>query len=578
MKRSTLERIREGTRLQQVFNVFARYGWDSLFPRWGLLNSFRLNMQGWIWRIPDDLGAVSMPIKLRMMLEELGPTYVKMGQIVSSQVSALPSDWGAELARLQSDVPPFPQEQVRERIIEELGAPPEKLFAAFEPAPFAAASTAQVHRAVLPGGQNVVVKVQRPDIRTQMKADLGIMQSAASVMARRWEYLRAVDLPGMLEQFSTNVLAELDYTGEAYNAIRLAQNMASIPGVHVPTVYPEYSTSSVLTMEYIKGVKLSNIAAIEKAGIDRATLARTALRAMIKQLLIDGFFHADPHPGNLLVSLETGTITFLDTGMVGELELQQRLSIIQLIFAIQQRDVKSMAEVLRNLSVPFVAHVDEKAYFHDFQRRIGRFMVGGAGLSFGQSVNESFDVLREHGLRLDPNLTLAIKAIMQAEAVATLLYPEGGLVNEGAPMIKELAVEAVTAEKVMEVAKDQLMSVGREVLKRIPSLSDATIRWLDQYQRGRFEVYVDTSGLAKEVTKIKGLGQQIVLAIVLVGMIVGSAIATSIIVSSQQQNGFWGFLAKLAYVGYVLAMIVGAFFVISLGWRLLRGRGSNKER
>jgi ubiquinone biosynthesis protein len=574
MKRSTLDRIREGIRLQQVFNVFARYGWDSLFPRWGLLNSFRLRMQRWIWQLPDDLEAVTMPVKLRMMLEELGPTYVKMGQIVSSQASVLPADWGMELAKLQSDVPPFPEKQVRERIIEELGAPPEKVFAVFKPDPFAAASTAQVHRAVLPGGQQVVVKVQRPDIRTQMKADLGIMTNAATVLARRWEYLRAVDLPGMLEQFSTNALAELDYTGEAYNAWRLAENMASIPDVHVPTVYPEYSTSTVLTMEYIKGVKLSNIAAIERAGLDRSTLGRTALRAMIKQLLIDGFFHADPHPGNLLVSLDTGVINFLDTGMVGELELQQRLSVIQLILAIQQRDVKGMAQVLRNLSVAFVARVDEKAYYHDFERRIGRFMHGGAGLNFGQSVNQAFDVLREHGLRLDPNLTLAIKAIMQAEAVATLLYPEGGLVNEGVPMIQELAVEAVTAEKVMQVAKDQLMTVGREILKRIPSLSDATVRWLDQYQRGRFEVYVDTSGLAKEVTKINGLGRQIVLAIILVGMIVGSAIATSIIASAQQQAGFWGFLARLAYLGYVLAMIVGALHVVGLGWRLLRRGGS----
>ena len=144
-------------------------------------------------------------------------------------------------------------------------------------------------------------------------------------------------------------------------------------------------------------------------------------------------------------------------------------------------------------------------------------------------------------------------------------------------MIRELAVEAVTAEKVMQVAKDQLMSAGREVLKRIPSLSEATVRWLDQYQRGRFEVYVDTTGLAKEVNKINGLGRQLVLAIILVGMIVGSAIATSIIASSQQQAGFWGFLAKLAYLGYVLAMVVGAIYVTGLAWRLLRRGGSSKE-
>ena len=147
MKRSTLDRIREGTRLQQVLNVFARYLWDSLFPALGVLNTFRLSMQQWIWRLPDDLEAVSTPVKLRLLLEELGPTYVKMGQIVSSQASVLPADWGMELAKLQSDVPPFPQEKVRERIIEELGVPPEKVFAAFEPAPFAAA----VHRGGAPG-------------------------------------------------------------------------------------------------------------------------------------------------------------------------------------------------------------------------------------------------------------------------------------------------------------------------------------------------------------------------------------------------------------------------------------------
>jgi predicted unusual protein kinase regulating ubiquinone biosynthesis (AarF/ABC1/UbiB family) len=250
--------------------------------------------------------------------------------------------------------------------------------------------------------------------------------------------------------------------------------------------------------------------------------------------------------------------------------------VIQLILAIQQGDVKGMAQVLRDLSVPFVAHVDEKAYFHDFERRIGRLSYAGSS-GFGQTVNEAFDILRQHGLRLDPNLTLAIKAIMQAEAVATLLYPEGGLVNDGVPMIKELALEAVTADKVLQVAKDQLMTVGRELVKRLPSLSEATIGWLDQYQKGRLEVHLDTSDLGKEVNKISDLGRQIVVAILLVGMIVGSAIATSIIVSSQQQAGFWGFLARLAYLGYVLAMIVGAILVVVLGWRLLRGGGPDER-
>ena len=316
---------------------------------------------------------------------------------------------------------------------EELGAAPEQLFAKFEIKPLAAASTAQVHRATLFSGERVVVKIQRPGIPAQMKADLGIMQRAVRVAARRSEELRAVDLEGMIEQFSDSVLSELDLLGEAYNAMRLTENLAGLEGVHIPCIYRELSTSRVLTMEFIEGVKISNIAAIEAAGLEREVVARNALRAIIKQLLIDGFFHADPHPGNVLVTLQTGQVTFLDCGMVGELDLAQRVNLIQLIFALQQRDVTGMGQILRNLSVPFMDKVDEKAYARDFQRVISRQLYVGGSSGFGQTVNLGLDLLRSHGLRLDPNLTMAVKALMQAEAFATLLYPEGGIVERRRP-------------------------------------------------------------------------------------------------------------------------------------------------
>jgi ubiquinone biosynthesis protein len=459
---------------------------------------------------------------------------------------------------------------VREILQEELGAAPESLFATFEIEPLAAASTAQVHRATLFSGEQVVVKIQRPGIWTQMKADLGIMQRAAAVAAGRSEQLRAVDLEGMIEQFSDSVLAELDLLGEAYNALQLSENMAGLEGVHIPTIYPQLSTSRVLTMEFIQGVKISDIAAIEAAGLDRAVVARNALRAVIKQLLIEGFFHADPHPGNVLVNTQTGQITFLDCGMVGQLDLTQRVNLIQLIFAVQQGDVAGMGQILRNLSVPFAGKVDEKAYMRDFQRVISRQLyVGGSG--FGQTVNLGLGLLRAHGLRLDPNLTMAIKALMQAEAFATLLYPEGGIVAEGAEMVREMALQAVTADKVVDVVKEQVMMTGRELLKRIPSLQDATLGWLDQYQKGRFEVYIDTSGLAKEVDKLARFGRQVVIALMLVGMIVGSAIATSVIAFIQPDDEVWGFASRLAYLGFVVPMIVAIFIVFRLLWRWIRG-------
>ena len=336
MRRTTLDKFRENLRLQQVYNVLLRYGWDiAVYDRWESIGDFHRFMQRWIWGIPKDPEPIPTPVKVRMMLEELGPTYVKMGQIVSSQSSAIPPEWEAELEKLQSDVPPFPLEQVREVIFEELKAYPEDLYAAFESEPFAAASTAQVHRAILQDGSPVAVKVQRPYIYNQMKADIGIMQNAARVVTARSEQARSIDLVGMLEQFGDGVLRELDYNGETYNALRLEQNLAGIEHAHVPTVHIDLSTSKVLTLEFVQGVKVSNVDAIEQAGLDRKEVAHTVLQALIKMLMIDGFFHADPHPGNVLVNLQTGDVTFIDTGMVGELDLQQRLNLIQLLIAIR---------------------------------------------------------------------------------------------------------------------------------------------------------------------------------------------------------------------------------------------------
>lgn len=572
MKRSTLDKARENLRLQQVYNVFLRYGFDWLFDRWDLVADFRHQMQRWVWDLPVDIESISAPVKMRLMLEELGPTYVKMGQIVSSQASVIPEEWEVELEKLQSNVPPFPSSQVRELIIEELGAPPEQLFATFAPEPFAAASTAQVHRATLADGQEVVVKVQRPFIQRQMKADLGIMQNAARVATRRSDYLRSIDLAGMLEEFSSSVLRELDYTGEAYNAYRMTENLTGLPGVHIPIIYSEFSTSRVLTMEFIRGVKISNTEALDQAGIDRVLLAKNTLRALVKQLLIDGFFHADPHPGNILVNLETAEATFIDTGMVGELALTQRINLAQLVLAIQQKDVMGMGQVLYSLSTPFIPQVDDKAYYRDFQRKVGRYMAYGKGTPFGELVNVALGLLRDHGLRLDPQLTMAVKAMMQTEAVTTLLYPQGGIVAEGVPMIKEMAIKEVTAERIREEATKQVTMAAREAFKRLPSFQEATTKWLDQYQKGRFEVTIDTSELSKEVDKLGGLGRQVVIGIMLVGMIIGSAIATSVMVTVDTESDLWEFIFRLAYFGYIFAMVVAIIIVIKLVWDWLRGK------
>jgi ubiquinone biosynthesis protein len=569
---SAIDTIRENLRLQQVYNVMMRYGMDMLFSRFGLLDSLRTGMQRWVWHLPNDLEDPSLPTKARLMLEELGPTYVKVGQIVSSQASVIPPDWEEELAKLQSDVPPFPAAVVRSIIQTELKATPEELFASFSPTPFAAASTAQVHRARLHDGTEVVVKVQRPNIQTQMKADVGIMTNASRVLSRRISTLSALDLPGMVEEFGSNAIRELNYLGEAFNALRLEKNMATCPGVHIPKTFSLYSTTRVLTMEFVHGVKISNLEAIEAAGLDRATLATNTLRAMLKQMMIDGFFHADPHPGNLLVNLDTRDVTFIDMGMVGELEPSQRLNLIQVLMALNSGDVNGVAMVFKNLSEPFIPVVDEKAYYKDFERTLGPYMYSEQAIDFAQSLTMSMDVLRRNGLRLDRNLTLATKAMMQVMAISGLLFPEGHLLEESVKLIKELAMEQVTAENVQKVVEKTATTLLRELAGNLPSLEEATLSWFKQYQKGRFEVYVDTSGVAKEVNKINQLGLQVVVGLILVGLIIGSSIATTGIALGGYQGDFWDFISKIAVLSYVISSVLAGLIVLRLLWRWVFGK------
>jgi ubiquinone biosynthesis protein len=403
-----------------------------------------------------------------------------------------------------------------------------------------------------------------------MKADLGIMQNAARVVSSRSEYVRTIDLVGMVDEFSKNVLAELDYGGEAYNAYRLSDNMAGIPGVRVPKVYGELSTSKVLTMEFAKGVKMSNIPEIKAAGISTEMLSANLMRSMSKQLFIDGVFHADPHPGNIFVNLENGDIVFLDLGMVGELDLQKRINLVQMLIALQQQDVKGLAQILLSLSTPYMDEFDEKAYYRDFERTVGRIMYAGTSVDVGEAVDVMFELLSNHGLRLDSSLTLAIKALMQIESAGKLLNPGGGFINQGVEMVKELAVEEITADKVADVVKEQVTMTAREVLKRVPSLQDATTSWLDQYQKGRFEVFLDFSDLTPEVNRLNRLGRLAVIAIVLVGLLIGTAIATAAVVFSQIEGDLWNFIVQLSILGFVFAMFVAILLVVVLLWRWIR--------
>jgi ubiquinone biosynthesis protein len=561
MSRGTYrERIDERVRLLQVYDVFLRYGADGAFDR-GVLGDFRRLVQSRLYGV--DVMPLSHPEKARLMLQELGPTYVKLGQIISSRAEALPSDWEAELAKLQSDVRPFPVEEAREVIASELGAPPEDVYESFDPRPLAAASLGQVHRATLKGGRHVAVKVQRPNIEKRVRADLRILSSAAGVMQRRSAWAHDVGLQRVVDEFGATLLLELDYRLEAYNARRLGENLDGLPGVGVPEVIRELSRTRVLTLEFVEGVPANQRDAIVAAGLDPVEIADNAVRAAVKMVLIDGFFHADPHPGNVMVNLETGRITFIDTGMVGELDLKQRFNLVGLMYTATKRDPLALAQSLRSLSEPF-RETNAKAFDQNFARRIGPLMDVGEGeqLALANIISQSFDLLRDAGYRPDPQLSLAMKAITQSEEFMHVLYPpghSGEFADRAVEMTRTLAADTLTEDRIKDFARIQAIHAGREAVQNLPSVQEATGMWLRQYRKGRFEVTVDTSDLAPHIESLRGIAQTLVIGLVTVGVLIASAIG-----ANAPDTAAFATLRHVADVGFAASLVLAIILVVVL--------------
>ena len=554
-------RILENLRLQQVYDTIWRYSLEILFEKSPLAP-----IRDWVAQLlypnapaRDD----AAPEQLREMLERLGPTYVKFGQMVASRAELLPPEYEAELSKLHSSVSPFPAAQARAMIEAELGQPVDEVFADFDDEPLAAASTAQVHRATLPDGQQVVVKVQRPDIVPKVKADLGIIDDLLVSVEKRFEAARDADLRGVFQEFSSNMLLELDYTNESYNARRIQRSMAEFPGITVPTVYPAFSSSRVLTMEFVDGVKVTNTAAMDTAGVNRTQLALDLVHGISKQLLVEGFFHGDPHPGNIMVSLEESRVVMLDLGMVGTLSQEQRLNLVDLLWSLSEQDADEIATIMMRLSVPFKP-VDEALFRRKMRELIDRYMVFAEEVdSLSGLLGGVLDTLHQAGLRLNSDLTLALKALVQVEEATRTLDPNVNMMVEAFESVKQEYIDLFNVDNITAMARKEVVSSVKEVVRRLPSLQQATLRWLDQYEKGRVTIEVDTTELNARLDRFNGTASTIAVAMILLGMVVGSGIATTM------QGSVLGIeFATIAFTLFAVAMGVSLYLV----WQLLRGR------
>jgi ubiquinone biosynthesis protein len=514
----------ENLRLQQVYDTVYGYGVEIALEETPLA-PIRMWGQRVLLGEKDPRAGMPTPAKVRMMLQDLGPTYVKLGQIVASRGDALPEDWATELSKLQSDVRPVPYVQARQVVIDDLGKPPEELYATFDSTPLAAASTAQIHAATLADGTRVAVKIQRPYIVAMTKADLGVMQEIARIGSRRLSIARRLDLEGIVREFASSVLDELDYQNEAYNAHRLTAVLAKFPTIHIPAVYPAYSSRRVLTEEFIHGIKISDTSALKAAGLDLDRISDTFVRSLIKQVLIDGFFHGDPHPGNVLVDPATGTIYLIDLGMVGQLSSQQRLNLVDLIFSVTNRDYEGVATTMLALSRKTAAF-DEPSYRAAMDRALRRLLEFSDGDSLANGLNAVVSVVYDSGLRLDNQLTIALKALIQSEETARALSPKIDLAQAALAESREAMLAQLTADNVEAVARKQAIRIGRQLLQRLPTLESATWKWIDQFGQGQLTVKVDTSDLGRQFGTLNRIGGMLTVGMILAGALVGMAIVT----------------------------------------------------
>ncbi len=563
--------VLENLRLQQVYDTLIRFGVEIFVDRTPF-RWIRLWSEQHLLGVEDPIAGMTTPEKVAVMLQQLGPTYVKIGQMAASQGASLPEEWEAELARLQSDVKPFPWAEAREIITRQLGKPPEDLFASIEPEPFAAASTAQVHHGTLHDGSEVAVKVQRPDIVAMTKADLGVMQEISRVAERRSSYIRRLDVHAIVTEFSSGVLRELDYRNEAYQARRLQDGMAKFPNVGVPNVHSALSGERVLTMEFIRGIKISHVAELEAAGLDRQQLGVAFIRALIKQVLIDGFFHGDPHPGNLFVVPETGRIVFIDCGLVGELDSQQRTDLLDLIYSLKAYDFDSVATVVMRLSRKRPGF-DEAAFRTELDRKLRQFLLYGESADISTGLSSMLSTVYGNGLRLDPNLTMAIKAIIQATETAAILAPHIDIADAAIAEARDAILDQLTPERVKTLASAKALEVGKELLRRAPTLEAAAWSWLDQFGRGKLVVEVDTSDLGKQLDKLNAAGRRLSTGMIVVGQLIGTAIL-AVVTLQPQISASLGFIPGLAIGAFVVVLLYSFYILV----RSEAGGGSADEQ
>ena len=494
---------------------------------------------------------------LREMLDELGPTFVKFGQLLSTRPDVVPPDIIAELRGLQDDVRPFPYEDVERTIQEELGQPVERLFIDFDEKPLAAASIGQVHRATLPNGKLVVVKVQRPNAPRQIESDLALLYQAARLAKERIRALDFVDTNQLVDEFARSIRQELDYRLEARNADSFHHNFAGHPHVAIPKVYWSYTRARVLTLEYLEGPQLADLDVEDWSLEQRRRLAYLTTEAWMTMIFRHGFFHGDPHPANILV-LSPERIGLVDFGLTGKLTDDDMSKLTRLFIDAAAENVEVLPKRLADLGVRYPKEREEE-FVADLRELYYRYY--GSSLSEIdpiQAVREGFALIYGLNLRLPTRFLLLDRAIATLGSVGQELYPEFNVFEVARPYARDLMLERFTPERVARRARREAIRYAQVVAEAPHQFHD----FMEEIRDGQIEVGFVHKGLDELLAKSDTLVNRLVIALVVVGGLIGSSL---IGIFARRGPDLLG-VNVISIGGFIVSSVLGAWLL----WGVIR--------
>ena len=536
--------------------AFSRNGFGYIADEMGLLDLVSLPKRI-LTQSDYEIEKKSVGERIRLILEELGPTFVKLGQFASTRPDILPENVIQELEKLQDDVGAFPYEEVRDIIEAELEKPLETIFAEFSETPLAAASIGQVHYAILHSNDEVAVKIQRPRIRQVVNTDLEILHDLAVVAEKRLDWAERYQVCQIVAEFEKSLKKELNYMQEGRSGERVAYSFKGNKSIHVPEIYWDYTTEKVLVMEYVTGTKLSDEEKLKEKGINRTILAKRFVEAMFQQVFVDGFFHADPHPGNIL-ALPDEKIIFMDFGMVGHLTPQTQDDLGTFVIALMRQDTDGIMKALMQLGM-ISDEVDMNSLYQDIEQlRLKYYDVPLSSVSLSEAIEDLFAVSYEHRIHIPSELTLLGKTLLTIEGIVEKLDPELSIVKMAEPFGRQLIKRKVHPKKVVGDMFKYFLEY-KELVTEFPS---SVKKLKEVVKKGKFRMEITIPELDRSLKKLDRISNRLSFSIVLLafsivmaGLLVGSALV-------RQSTLLWNI--PVIEIGFVMAAIMFLWIIFAI--------------